>query len=99
MNHLQEITDLLIAERDRVTRAIEALAGDTRVSKMRQGRPKISRATSTENTGVAHHAQTPKYRREQSKRMKEYWANMRAKRVVKATSKTPPKLKARHAGA
>jgi hypothetical protein len=77
------IVALLIAERDKLNRAIEALGG---TGTKRRGRP---RKGSTEGTGVAavaapsnnHHMRSPAARKAQAKRMREYWAKRKKKQA------------------
>jgi hypothetical protein len=66
----EHILALLIQERDKLNRAIEALQSPAR----RRGRPPknsvvVSEAAPTKRTG-----RTPAQRKAQAKRMKEYWA-------------------------
>jgi len=74
----EHIVALLVAERDRLNRAIEALQGPTK----RRGRPPknpdavalASAAPTRQRKGMSAAA-----RKAQSARMKEYWAKRRAK--------------------
>ena len=78
-----QIVALLIAERDRLTRAIEALQGPTR----RRGRPPknplamIGAAASTAAAAPAgqgrRRPRTAAQKKAQSDRMKKYWAERR----------------------
>jgi hypothetical protein len=85
----QEILNLLVIERDKLTRAIEALQGPLK----RRGRPpKNSLAVATLSSEPAQPARkkrkfTAAQRKEQSERVKAYWA---AKK--KAEAKTQPKI-------
>jgi len=71
------ILTLLLTERDRLNRAIEALQGPAK----RRGRPPKNPATET--TGAAPQrkrrraAKTAAQRKAQSERMKKYWAQRR----------------------
>jgi hypothetical protein len=67
----EQILALLVAERDRLNRAIEALQGSAR----RRGRPPAS------STGTAqprrHRTFTAAQRKAQAERMRAYWAARR----------------------
>jgi hypothetical protein len=70
----EHIVALLIAERDNLNRAIEALGG---TGTRRRGRPRKNAAA---EVGVAapvpakkHHMRTPAARKAQARRMKLYW--------------------------
>jgi hypothetical protein len=73
---IEQIVSLLIAERDRLNKAIEALTGPTK----RRGRP--PKAASVASDGAAPNRRTlsAATRKAQSQRMKKYWA---AKRKAK----------------
>jgi hypothetical protein len=64
-----EILSLLVQERDRLNRAIEALQGPLK----RLGRPPKS-AVAVEAVPAKRKERTPTQRKAQAKRMKEYWA-------------------------
>ena len=67
----QHIVALLILERDKITRAIEALQGPMK----RRGRPPKNQIALTEVAVEAKRSsRTPAQRKAQAKRMKEYWA-------------------------
>jgi hypothetical protein len=75
---IDHILALLIAERDKLNRAIEALGG---TGTKRLGRPKKNpaeeaRATVASAPGPAkkHHMRSPAARKAQAERMKAYWA-------------------------
>ena len=80
---IQHILDLLITERDRLNRAIDALQG----SAPRRGRPPASaeKAPATESTKPADGTEpakrgrrfTPAQKKKQAERMKAYWAAKR----------------------
>jgi hypothetical protein len=67
----ENILALLIAERDKLNRAIEALQGPSR-----RGRPPKDDAAQQETPAPVRKKRTftPAQRREQAKRMKLYWA-------------------------
>jgi hypothetical protein len=82
----EEILALLIAERDRMNRAIEALQGPTK----RPGRPS-QRAVSTAATTVPKRKRrrfSAEQREAAAERMRQRWA---AKRKAEAKSKGKPK--------
>ena len=72
-----QILQLLISERDRLTRAIEVLQGPIK----RRGRPpktaSVALAVAPATPNGRHGGMTPAARRAQSKRMKAYWAKKR----------------------
>lgn len=73
----EQIVSLLVAERDRLNRAIEALQGGAR----RRGRPPGSASTAT---GVRkRRPRTAEQRRAHSERMKAYWAARRKQKSSK----------------
>jgi len=75
------IVDLLVAERDRLSRAIDALQGPTR----RRGRPPKNPLAASSAPAPATQAKparknrtfTAAQRKQQAARMKAYWANKR----------------------
>ena len=73
----EHIVALLIAERDKLNRAIEALGGAPTL--LRRGRPKATAAPALEKSAGMSAAK----RKEQSERMKAYWAK---KRKAKSSS-------------
>jgi hypothetical protein len=79
------IVALLIAERDRLTRAIDALQGPTK----RRGRPPKSESAAAASTPAAKPARkkrrklTPAEKKAASERMKAFWA---ARRKTKGKS-------------
>jgi hypothetical protein len=87
----EQILALLIAERDKLNRAIEALQGPTK----RRGRPPLSAATpaSTEPTQPAKKNRrkfTAAQRKRQAERMKAFWA-AKKKAAAKPQSKVAKK--------
>ena len=81
----EHIVALLIAERDKLTRAIEALQGPTR----RRGRPPKSTLAVSPNgaeLSATKHARTftPAQRKAQAARMKAFWAKKRKEAGKKA---------------
>jgi hypothetical protein len=72
----EQIVALLVAERDRLNRAIDALQGPAK----RRGRPPASAATSAP-TGRPRKrkARTAAQRKAQSERMRAFWAARRKK--------------------
>jgi hypothetical protein len=80
-----QILTLLIAERDKLNRAIEVLQGPTK----RIGRPAKNAATITSVTAAApttnrhKRGMTAASRKAQSKRMKAYWAAKKRKEAGK----------------
>jgi hypothetical protein len=68
----EQILALLIQERDKLTRAIDALQTPVK----RRGRPPKNAAIAAPVEAVAakRKGRTPAQRRAQAKRMKEYWA-------------------------
>jgi hypothetical protein len=81
-----EIVQLLITERDRLTRAIEVLQGPTR----RRGRPPKSPMAASPNgsdpASSKKHTRTftAAQRKAQSQRLKAYWRNKRKEAGKKA---------------
>lgn len=75
--HTEHIIALLIAERDRLNRAIEALQGATK----RRGRPPRNAGTLTVEEGSAprRKRRSAAQRKAQAERMKAYWAAKRKK--------------------
>ena len=73
----EHILDLLVAERDRLNRAIEALQGSTK----RRGRPPQSGAST-----VGRRVRTAAQNKAQSERMKAYWAKRRREEAKAAKS-------------
>lgn len=73
----EHIIGILIAERDKLSRAIEALQGPTK----RRGRPPKNPDVSTASIALpADHkrrGRTAAQRRAQSEKMKKYWASKR----------------------
>jgi hypothetical protein len=87
------IVALLIAERDKLNRAIEALQGPTK----RRGRPPKNAAAAIAATATAPASATPakkkrtfsaSQRKKQAERMKAYWA---AKNAAKPAAKKKAK--------
>jgi hypothetical protein len=71
---IQEILQLLITERDRLNKAIEALQG----SAPRRGRPSTSSAPpAAEGHARRGRTFTPAQKKKQAERMKAYWAARR----------------------
>lgn len=81
----EHILALLIAERDKLNRAIEALGG---TGAKRRGRPRKNHGETIAAVSPApvhakkHHMRSPAARRAQARRMKLYWAK-RKKREKK----------------
>lgn len=69
----EQIVALLIAERDRLNRAIEALQGPA----ARRGRPPASAAPAAAAPKRKRKGMTPAQRKAQSARMKAFWAARR----------------------
>jgi hypothetical protein len=68
---IEQIIGILIAERDRLTRAIEALQGPTK----RRGRPpKNPLVAAVATPGNRRRSRTAAQRKAQSEKMKKYWA-------------------------
>jgi hypothetical protein len=73
----EHILALLIAERDKLNRAIEALGG---TGAKRRGRPRknqgetIAAIAPTPIQSKNHHMRSPEARKAQARRMKLYWA-------------------------
>lgn len=75
----EQILALLVAERDKLNRAIEALGG---IVKRRRGRPPknplasipVVAAMLAPATAKKHHMRSPAARKAQAARMKAYWA-------------------------
>jgi hypothetical protein len=77
----EHIVALLITERDRLNRAIEALEGPAlKVSKARRGRPPLS-ATPAAPPVKKRKGMTAAKRRAQSLRMKAFWAARRKQKA------------------
>jgi len=72
----EQILTLLIAERDRIERAIAALGGAKGGS---AGRPA--------GAGGIRRARTPEQRQAQSEKMKQYWASRKAESSTKKAKK------------
>jgi hypothetical protein len=66
----EQILTLLIQERDKLNRAIEALG----VPLKRRGRPPKNPMAVPEAAPAKRSGRTPAQRKAQAKRMKEYWA-------------------------
>lgn len=75
-----QILALLINERDKLNRAIDALEGSAR-----RGRP--PKNSSDAATPARRGAMTPAARKAQSKRMKAYWAQRRKEAAAKKAVK------------
>jgi hypothetical protein len=73
----EQILSLLIAERDRIERAIAALSG---------GKGSTPRATGT-GGGGGRRARTPEQKAAQSEKMKLYWASRKAESATKRSKK------------
>lgn len=73
----EHIVALLIAETDKLNRAIEALGGAPTL--LRRGRPKATAAPAPEKSAGMSAAK----RKEQSERMKAYWAKKRKGKSAK----------------
>jgi len=78
MNTTDQIVSLLIAERDRLDRAIQALQGPT----VRRGRPPANAGTGLAPVVASASAgrrrgRTAAQRKAQSEKMKAYWAKRR----------------------
>src|SRR5579863_6113037 len=93
----EQILALLIAERDKLNRAIEALQGPAK----RRGRPPLNAARLAVTVGAAEPAQTAKkkrriftaaQRKQQAERMRAFWAAKR-KAAAKPESKAASKQK------
>jgi len=72
------ILALLVAERDKLNRAIDALQG---AGHKRRGRPPQAPAASASDTGAtgkAHHMRSAAARKAQAARMREYWKKKKA---------------------
>ena len=90
MPPISDILDLLVTERDKLTRAIEALGGST----PRRGRPPKNPTPSSNGASVATPAtngsrrghMSAAARKRQSERMRKYWK--RRKAGVAATKKS-----------
>jgi hypothetical protein len=72
----EHIVALLIAERDKLNRAIEALGGAPTLP--RRGRPKATAPAPAKSAGMS-----AARRKEQSERMKAYWAKKRKSKSAK----------------
>ena len=85
----EQIVGLLIAERDKLNKAIEALQGPTK----RMGRPPknaLPTPTSQESAQPAkkrHRKFTAAQRKQQAERMKAFWAAKKAASKPKKTAK------------
>ena len=66
----------LIAERDKLNRAIEALGGGDGAGIRRRGRPRKNESPVSE--AKRRHPRTPAQRKAHSLRMKAYWAKRRS---------------------
>jgi len=71
------IISLLISERDRLNKAIEALGGSTRHA----GRPSKSFEAAAAPTHKGRRNFTAAQKKQQSERMKAYWAARRKKKA------------------
>jgi hypothetical protein len=71
----EHIVALLIAERDKLNRAIEALQGSAK----RQGRPPKNAAIAAAPVAKKRKRQSAARRKAQAERMKAYWAAKRKK--------------------
>ena len=72
----EHIVALLIVERDKLNRAIEALQGS---AKLRGRPPKVARAAVPEASAPKRKRQSAARRKAQAERMKAYWAAKRKK--------------------
>jgi len=72
---VDQIVTLLIAERDKLNRAIEALQGSAK----RRGRPPKAVAAAPEVSAPKRKRQSAARRKAQAERMKAYWAARRKK--------------------
>jgi hypothetical protein len=84
---IEQILSLLVAERDRLSRAIEALQGGAK----RRGRPPKSSAPAASHAPAAAAPKrrkrkplTASQKKAQSERMKAFWANRRKQQPKKA---------------
>jgi hypothetical protein len=75
---IDHILALLILERDKLNRAIEALGG---TAAKRRGRPRkgesVAAVSPTPVNAKKHHMRSPAARKAQAQRMKAYWAKRR----------------------
>jgi hypothetical protein len=71
----EHIVALLIAERDKLNRAIEALQGSAK----RRGRPPKDALKATAPPAKKHKRQSAARRKAQAERMKAYWSAKRKK--------------------
>jgi hypothetical protein len=71
----EHIVALLIAERDKLNRAIEALQGSAK----RQGRPPKNPLMAAAPVAKKHKRQSAARRKAQAERMKAFWAAKRKK--------------------
>jgi len=72
----EHILALLVAERDKLNRAIEALQGARRRGRPPKGLTAVA-PESSDGVPAARKARSAAQRKAQSKRMKEYWAKRR----------------------
>jgi hypothetical protein len=91
----EHILALLIAERDKLNRAIEALQGHANP----RGRSPLSAATpasaeSAEPAGKKRRTFTAAQRKKQAQRMKAYWAAKKAAEKPQSKAASKPKKKA-----
>ncbi|MBZ5601670.1 MAG: hypothetical protein LAO79_05125 [Acidobacteriia bacterium] len=79
----EQILALLVAERDRLNRAIDALGGPAK----RRGRPPASHKTAPSTAGAAKPKRrrtfTPAQRKAQAERMRAFWAARRKQQKAK----------------
>jgi hypothetical protein len=93
----EHILGLLIAERDKLNRAIEALQGPTK----RMGRPPknpLAASTSPEPAQPekkGHRSFTAAQRKQQAERMKAFWAAKRASAKSQSKAASKPKKTAK----
>ena len=85
---MQDVLEILIAERDRLNRAIAVLqegsAPATEPARRGPGRPKESGKTAAKTKKAGRREFTPEQRKAQSEKLKAYWA-ARRKANKKAT--------------
>jgi hypothetical protein len=84
---MKDVLEILIAERDRINRAIEVLQGEAQSEPAKRpvGRPKGSGKKAAKKRGRRNF--TPEARKRQSEKMKAYWA-ARRKEKAKAAKKS-----------
>jgi len=80
----EQIVGLLIAERDRLNRAIEALGGSSRAAKAAAKPAKAAAAAAPAQARKKRKPRTAAQRKAQSERMRQFWAARRKQQAKKA---------------